>query len=104
MCQAYEGERRAIVAGENIASVKGFAAAHANKPKSANPHKSPFCKYQHDAWNHGWESYKEGHFPWGLEKLYRKKVSLETVYRVTERFREKRSLTPAILQILVQYT
>lgn len=69
MCQAYEGERNFVMGLESNATVKGFAAARAGKPKGANPYFPEGERSMWEHWNHGWGCWhsKKPILPWALE-------------------------------------
>src|SRR3989338_16359 len=66
MCQAYDGEARAAVSGENALTLRGFAAAFVGKP---NPY-SQCSGYEVDAWTHGWRCFHEGLLPSAVKQAY----------------------------------
>lgn len=70
MCQAYDAERAVILAKENLATLRGFAAARLARQKSENPYHQKGEMYSFDAWNHGWNCWWERILPWALEKTY----------------------------------
>src|SRR3989344_6417478 len=94
MCQAYEGERAAIVALEDSATLKGFAAARNGVSKDSNPY--DWSKSYRDAWNHGWGCWQESLLPWALEERYRTMTDIPTSISARERFRETRGLPPEL--------
>ena len=70
MCQAYEAEYTSIVRGENRATIAGFKAAQNGEEKRRNPHSSKYDGYNYDAWNHGFDCFKERLLPWAIERQY----------------------------------
>jgi hypothetical protein len=75
MCQAYEGERASIVAGEEWSARSGYAAHRDGKPLTDNPH---YSGYDQRAWDHGWKCREEGIVPWSIEKRFRNLREQET--------------------------
>lgn len=113
MCQAYEGERAAIVSGENFASLRGFKAALLNKPQTSNPYHKQFEGYNFRAWDHGWNCFMGPHrlFPFALELEYHQHCEIVlkkdwydyglAVLRKMEKQFEKTGKLPAILKKLL---
>lgn len=62
MCQAYDGEYRAVVAGENFAARLGFAAALAGHSSVA-----PWPYTGDGDWQHGYDCFAARILPWGVE-------------------------------------
>lgn len=102
MCQAYEGERAAIVAGEEHAQIKGFAAARFGVSENSNPY--TWCKYDKAAWDLGWGCWQEGLLPWALERQYRQKVDLRVVYAAVDEFKLSRKLPTELEKIVDGYS
>ena len=69
MCEYYETERRFMVDSENRASREGYEAAQ--RGNRANPYSGPFLKSMHASWEHGWNCWKAGLVPWGVERQRR---------------------------------
>ena len=103
MCQAYEGERNYIVAGENIATKRGFAAAKLHKPKDSNPFYS-LGIYDREAWNHGWESWHERLLPWALDREYRKITGAWQTQDIQPQFKDTGKLPDELETILAKYS
>lgn len=68
MCQAYEAEYNAIVAGENFSTREGFAAAANGGKLGDNP--CPWSIYEGQAWYHGFACWYQGILPWAVESRY----------------------------------
>lgn len=96
MCQAYDGEKALIAAGENHATIAGFTVASKGTLQSANPY-SRFEQYNRNAWNHGWSCWHEGILPWAIERQYRDERELLDIKNVHAQFRLTREL-PADLK------
>lgn len=86
MCQAYDGERASIVAGENYATIEGFVAARKGLPKSTNPH-TKYGKYDSEAWGHGWDCWHQKILPWALEREYHLKGRVPDAQKASEQFK-----------------
>lgn len=97
MCQAYDGERASIIAGENSAAIEGFAAARKGLPKSTNPFVKFGLKYNLEAWDHGWGCWHEGILPWALERQYYLKGKFLEGQKIREQFAKTREI-PAELE------
>lgn len=91
MCQAYDGEKALIAAGESHATIAGFTAARKGIPQSANPC-GRFEQYNRNAWNHGWACWHEGILPWALERQYHDEGRLSDAQKAHEQFRLTREL------------
>ncbi len=102
MCQAYEGERAAIVAGEDHATIKGFAAARNGMSQESNPY--AWSKYDGKAWDLGWGCWQEGLLPWSLEKIYRENADLPEVYAAVQDFKVLGKLPLELEIVLDRYT
>lgn len=99
MCQAYEGEARAIVSSEAMETVRGFAAAFANKPIDVNPHikYGRLFGYERDAWDHGGRCFQEGLLPHPVVRLYTPKPGEQDASKV---FKETNVLPADLAELL----
>ncbi|MBI4152395.1 hypothetical protein HY495_01680 [Candidatus Woesearchaeota archaeon] len=102
MCQAYEGERAGIVALEDRATIKGFAAARAGFSKSANPYY--WSGLFTEAWDHGWGCWQEKLLPWALEQRYRTITDIPTSIHARQKFKETQDLPPELERIVEIYS
>ena len=93
-------KKHSVVFTEKLAEIEGFAAALAGKPKNSNPHSGKGAEF----WLCGWECYKQKLFPPALEEKYRQRVSATVLYRMYERFRKNRYISPAMLRIIEFYS
>lgn len=94
MCQAYEGERAAIVAGENYATKQGFKAAATGGKLEDNPDK--WSIYSGNAWYHGFACWMSGLLPWAIER----ELERGTGQRTANTFRQTGELPTSLLQEL----
>ncbi|MEK7647144.1 MAG: hypothetical protein AAB378_02065 [Patescibacteria group bacterium] len=103
MCQGYEGEKKYIIAGENRASLRGFASAMESAPKSANPY--TYDGYNKEAWDHGWGCWQEGILPYALDAEFSKKKydNLNAWWAMEKRFKITRELSEEMLVFLKKY-
>ncbi len=69
MCQAYEGERNAIISGEHFASIRGFKAALLNQSETYNQCGGDM--YASKAYDHGFDCYQGRILPYAMELKYR---------------------------------
>ena len=67
MCQAYEGERASICAGEDHNTHMGFVAAATGKRLEDNPNYKGGL-YDRKAWFHGFACWMVGLVPWCVER------------------------------------
>lgn len=49
---------------------RGFAAAMRKEPRTSNPNQMSTFDSKHHAWNHGWDTYQSGEFPFGVVRLF----------------------------------
>lgn len=99
MCQAYAAERNWVVTIEGNATIKGFVAARAGKPKRANPYDGFSSDYK-KAWDHGWGCWhsKKPILPYELE------CKLPLGERTSARLRfEKTRELPEVIIDTVEY-
>lgn len=96
MCQAYEGERNLVIGLENNATVKGFAAARAGKPRKSNPYHREYERSMWQNWDHGWSCWQKKPFilPWALES----ELPFEERAGARLRFEKTRELPDALLR------
>lgn len=102
MCQAYEAEKKFIIASDEIATFRGFVAARKGKLMDSNPFYSSERDY-HKAWNFGWESWHEKSLPWALDSKYRQMTGAHTTGDIKKRFKENGELPNELVNILEGY-
>ncbi len=103
MCQSYENKRAGIVAGEDYAVIKGFAAAKTNKPKTDNPFSTSSFSYEKDAWEHGWYCWHERILPAALQRNYWAKGDYEKAHHESFLFEATGKLSQELEQIVKSY-
>lgn len=70
MCQAYEGERNFIAAGERFNRKLGYEAQKKGEPRTSNPCHDYFDgkysphNYDYNAWHMGWDTAAAGRELW----------------------------------------
>lgn len=92
-----------MIALEDRATMKGFAAARNGVSKDSNPY--DWSKSYREAWDHGWGCWNEKIFPFALEKSYRESGrDYAEISKARVNFEVNRELPPELERIVNIYS